>query len=103
MYLYCQIFLVGILECFLLSLNAKFLQRGKRMRCFITSFINALVWFWVISLIIDNIKNGKAVLIYGLGFGIGDVLAISVDEQIDKVAKARLFKSRRLKRKRRKK
>ncbi len=93
---------IGIIECFFLSLNTKFLQRSKKLPCFIVSFINVLLWFVVIGLAVENLKNWGMKLSYALGFATGDIFAIMIDAHLEKLAKFRgikMKKSKYLKRK----
>lgn len=78
------VFSIGIIECFLISLNTKLLQKNKKILCFITSFINILVWYKVILLATDKLQS-IYILPYALGFATGNVLAIIFDSYLDKV------------------
>lgn len=80
---------IGIIECFFLSLNTKFLQRSKKIPCFIVSFINVLLWFIVIGLAVENLKNWGMKLSYALGFASGDIFAIAMDNYLEQIAKFR--------------
>lgn len=82
-----QMFFIGILECFGLSLNTKFLQRNKKIPSFFTSFLNILLWFIVISIAVEQLHNWTLRISYAFGFALGDILAIYFDGYLDKIAK----------------
>ena len=92
-------FIVGIIECFGVSLNTKLVQRNKYFPSFLTSFVNIVIWAYVISAIIENIDKGPyIVILYALGYGIGDVLGIKFDNYLEKLAKLKGLKIRKKKR-----
>ena len=80
--------ILGLIECFGLSLNTKFRQRNKKAGAFLTSFINILIWGTVLSTFIQAISK-SLLCTYALGFAIGDVLAIIFDNYLEKLAKIR--------------
>ena len=85
---YLKIFCIGILEDFLLSYNTKTVQRNNQLFGFIISFISALLWYYVIVIVVENINKFWLVLVYACGGGLGDVIAISFDKQIQRFEKA---------------
>lgn len=84
--------LLGTLECFLQSLNTKLLQRNHKIGCWIISFINILIWYYVISIIVENINALGLILLYAFGYASGDVLAILFDKYLVKLAKMKKSK-----------
>jgi len=90
------VFCVGFIECFCSTLNTKFVVRNKRILSFITSFINILIWAYVVALTVENIKNFSVIAVYGIGFGIGVIVAIQFDKYLDRIA---TFKGLRIKKK----
>lgn len=95
--------MLGVIECFLQSLNTKLLQRNHKTGCFIISFINIMIWFFVLSTIIENINAVGLIILYGLGYASGDVLAIVFDKYLVKIARMKKGKFIRKLFKRRKK
>jgi uncharacterized protein YebE (UPF0316 family) len=87
---------IGILECFLLALNTKLLQRNRKILCFIVSFISIYIWYYVIASLVENLHKWYIILPYAIGYASGDVCAILFDDYIETVAK---FKGIKLKKK----
>jgi uncharacterized protein YebE (UPF0316 family) len=71
--------------------------------CWIISFINILIWFYVISKLIENLHNIWIILIYAIGFASGDLLAIQFDKKLELLAKMRGVKYRKKKKRSKKK
>lgn len=93
MFTYLVIAIVGILEAFLSTINSKFRQKSKQIGTFVTSFINGLVWYYLISMVIENIKNGGLIVIYATFYALGDVLGLRFDNYLDKLVKTKGFRT----------
>jgi len=81
-WLYVQIFFIGILEDFLSSFNTKTIQRNNEFFSFSVSFFSVLLWYYVIVIFIDNINKFWLILTYATGGGFGDIVTIRFDKQI---------------------
>ena len=101
--MYLWVGLIGLVECFGLALNNKFLQRSKKLPCFISSFVNQILWFIVIGIAVETLHNWGLRLVYALGFAAGDILAIILDNKLEKLAALKKVKfiRKRIKRKKR--
>lgn len=98
-----KMFIIGAIECFLSAMNTKFLQRNKKLPCFIISYANILIWYYVLRIVIDDLTNLYIINLYALGFALGDVLALLFDNYLDKLAKFKGLKLKKKKINRRKK
>lgn len=81
------VFGAGILECFLSSIRYKFLQKNKKVLCFSTSFIFNIVYIYVLAMVLKNLNMFYIILAYTLGYALGDVLAITFNAYLEKVAR----------------
>lgn len=88
------LFIVGIVENFLLALNIKFLQRNRKLHCFIVSYFGILVWYYIISTVVENLHIFVIIHSYALGFASGDVLAIYFNQYLERIAKSKGLKLR---------
>ena len=86
------IFVIGLTENFLLSLESKFLQRGRRLTCAIIGYINILIYFRIFQAMMDNINNRIFEHVYALAFAVGVYVAITFDSYINNLAKSKGFK-----------
>ena len=82
-----KIFFIGVLEDFLLSLNTKAIQKNKLVFSFFIAFVSAIVWYYVIVIVVENINKFWFVIVYAFGGGVGDVITISFDKYIQKLKK----------------
>jgi len=94
---YIIIAIVGIIEAFGSTLNSKFRQRSNKIATAISSFIYALIWYYLIAMVIENIKNLWLVIDYGIFYSIGDVLALYFDTYLEKLSKIKGFRKRKKK------
>jgi hypothetical protein len=84
---YIKIFFIGVLEDFLLSFNTKAIQRNNLVFSFVIAFISAIVWYYVIVIVVENINKLLLVIVYGLGGGIGDCVTIAFDKYLHRAKK----------------
>ena len=96
-------FVVGIIESFGISLNTKFIQRNKKLYAFCVSVCNILIWGFVLLSFLDGLAK-YILAFYALGYATGEVLGITFDNYLEKLAKIKgLSFKKKLKYKRRKK
>lgn len=81
---YIQIFFIGILEDFLSSFNTKTIQRNNQLFSFLISFISVILWYYVIVIVVDNIHKFWLIVVYATGGGLGDIVTIRFDRQIQR-------------------
>jgi len=93
------IIFAGFIEAFGTTLNSKFRQKSMKLRTFISSTLNILVWVYIISKIIENISNLRLIIVYAFSYALGDVVGLIFDQHLDKLA---ILKGIRFKKKRRK-
>jgi len=89
---YLIITIIGIIEAFGSTLNSKFRQKSKKLFSFITAFVNIVIWYFIISMVIENINNAWLALVYAISYSLGDVLGLVFDEHLERVAKIKGFK-----------
>lgn len=82
---YIKIFLIGVLEDFLLSFNTKAIQRNNLGFSFVIAFLSAVIWYYVIVMVVENINKFWLVITYACGGGIGDMITISFDKYLQSV------------------
>jgi len=85
-------FFVGLVEAFLLSTNSKMRQYSRKFLTFVSSFINILVWYWIIRSVMEGNLSNWVLVSYAVGYALGDVQAINFSDYLFKLAKKRGFK-----------
>ncbi|MFH0806087.1 MAG: hypothetical protein V1901_04380 [Patescibacteria group bacterium] len=79
--------IVGILESFISTIYSKFRQRSNYLYTAISGLIYNITWFYMLSRVIENIKNIKLIAIYIIFCMIGDLLGLKFDIYLEKLAK----------------
>lgn len=100
---YIILSIVGIIEAFGTTINSKFRQRSNKLFSFITAFINIFLWVYIFSQIVENINNIKLLVIYAISYSLGDVLGLTFDRYLEKLARIKGLRLRRKRRIRRRK
>lgn len=72
------LFLVGILEMIIITVWTKTVTETKVIASGIVTFINILIWYYVLERIVSDITNISLVLFYALGCAIGTVVSTYV-------------------------
>ncbi|MDD4333180.1 MAG: DUF5698 domain-containing protein [Patescibacteria group bacterium] len=65
------LFFVGIIEMIIVTAWTKVVADTRLIASGIITFINILIWYYVLRVVIDNIENFTVVLSYALGCSIG--------------------------------
>ena len=78
--------IIGFIECFGVTLNTKFIQRNKNVLAFITSYLNVLIWVYIIETV-GKLDNRIIIHVYALAFAFATTRAIKFDNKLEKLAK----------------
>jgi len=92
-----SLFSVGVLENFLSALRIKFLTKNKKLPLAIVDFAYNLIYVYIITLILTNLKHFYIIIFYSFGYLTGDLCALRFDNYLDKLAKLRGIKQKRKK------
>lgn len=90
-------FLAGFLECLTWSLQTKALIKDRILNTFLFTSIAIVIWYYVVDQIAQNINSVHLMIAYVLGCALGNCTTIKLDGYIDKLARVRLWKKRRIK------
>ncbi len=71
-----MIFLVGIVEMIIATTWTHFVSKNKIFSSGSITFINILIWYYVLDKIINNLDNVWIVLFYALGCAIGTMISM---------------------------
>lgn len=90
-------FLIGLIESFLLSVEAKFLQRNHLIGIGATSITNTLIFLFILGSIFEYLSKLDIKLAYTFGVAFGTILAVKFDIYLIKLAKHKGLNSKALK------
>ena len=78
------------------SLQTKALIRDRMINTFIFTAFAVLIWYYVVDHITQNISSIYLMIAYVTGCSLGNCATIKLDKYIDKIARIRLWKKRRV-------
>ena len=84
-----MIFFIGIVEMIISTTWTHFVSKNMILSSGSITFINILIWYYVLDKIINNLENFWFVLIYALGCAIGTMISIFYLDCKEKKTKAR--------------
>ena len=72
-----SLFFIGILEMLIVTAWTKVVTKSQIIASGAITWINILIWYYVLQTIVDNISNWKLVVLYAVGCAIGTILTTS--------------------------
>jgi len=80
-----SVFIIGVIELFLGTINFKFTQRNRIVCSSLSTVLHVYIWAYIISTLFED-KSYTFLLItsYALGCGLGDYFALKYDNILDK-------------------
>lgn len=72
-----MLFIIGIIEMIIISVWTKVVTDNKILTSGIITFINILIWYYVLESVVSDINNIQLILFYALGCTIGTMLTVS--------------------------
>lgn len=67
-------FVIGVVEMFIVTAWTKIVAGNQVMMSGIVTFVNVLIWFYVLEAIISNINNLPLVFLYAFGCALGTMV-----------------------------
>jgi uncharacterized protein YebE (UPF0316 family) len=64
------------------TLRLRMMARGEKVRTFIFGVIETLIYIYTLSSVIQNLDNWVNITAYSLGFGIGSLVGMAIDERM---------------------
>ena len=64
------------------TLRIRMMARGERVLTFFFGVIETLIYLYTLSSVIQNLDNWANILAYSLGFGIGSLVGMAIDERM---------------------
>lgn len=68
------LFLIGILEMIIVSTWTKLVSETRVLWSGAVTFINIIIWYYVLETIVNDIGNWKLVLLYAVGCALGTMV-----------------------------
>jgi len=69
------LFFIGVLEMIIITFWTKWVAETKVVASGLMTFVNIMIWYYVLQKIVDNIDNWRIALIYALGCSLGTIVS----------------------------
>jgi len=76
------IFVLRVINMSLDTLRIRMMARGQKPLAFVFGVIETLIYLYTLSSVIQNLDNWINILAYSLGFGVGSIVGMMVDERL---------------------
>jgi uncharacterized protein YebE (UPF0316 family) len=76
------ILLLRVINMALDTLRIRMMARGQKGLTFLFGVIETLIYLYTLSSVIQNLDNWVNILAYSLGFGIGSLVGMALDERM---------------------
>ena len=92
-------FILGVAENVFAIMYYKTAQKGYDFACAVIDLFRGIIWLFVISALIDNLKaNIPLGIAYIIGCSVGDYISLKLEPKIEKIILKARHKGRRKKR-----
>lgn len=76
------IFGLRVINMTLDTLRIRMMARGQKPLAFIFGVIETLIYLYTLSAVIQNLDNWINIAAYSVGFGVGSIVGMSIDERM---------------------
>jgi len=85
-----MLFFVGLIEMIVATIWTRFVSRGQLFASGGVTFVNILIWYYVLQQIITDMSNMTIVLLYAAGCATGTMLTLFVSNKIGQEKNSRV-------------
>jgi hypothetical protein len=85
-------FAIGLIECFVSSLNSKWRQNNKLFLVWISAKVFLIIWYFILKKFMQGEMTLLIFIFYMEGYSLGDVYGVKFANYLEKLAKKRGFK-----------
>ncbi|MEK7613682.1 MAG: DUF5698 domain-containing protein [Patescibacteria group bacterium] len=68
-------FAIGVVEMFIVALWTKFVSGSQVVASGVVTFVNTLVYFYVLDALLSNVHNTPVIVAYAVGCALGTMIA----------------------------
>lgn len=79
------LFIVGLVECLIMTVWTKWVTETRVVASGVITFVNILIWYYVLQTIVENINNVGLVLLYASGCAAGTMLSVYLFKEKDRI------------------
>ncbi len=82
-------FVIGVVEMFIVALWTKTVSGSQVLASGVVTFVNILIYFWVLEAVLSSVNNTPLIVTYALGCALGTMLASS--KTLERLMRLRTF------------
>jgi len=68
------LFFIGLVEMVVATVWTRVVSRGEMVASGLVTFVNILIWYYVLQQIVEDITNWRLVFLYAVGCAFGTVI-----------------------------
>lgn len=68
------LFLIGLVEMVIATVWTRVVSRGEMAASGIVTFVNILIWYYVLQQVVEDISNWRLIFLYAVGCALGTVI-----------------------------
>jgi len=76
------IFVLRVINMSLDTLRIRMMNRGQKPLAFIFGVVETLIYLYTLSAVIQNLDNWVNIAAYSLGFGVGSIVGMALEERM---------------------
>lgn len=70
------LFFIGLIEMVIATVWTRMVSRGEMFASGFVTFVNILIWYYVLQQVVDDITNWRLIVLYAAGCAFGTVLGM---------------------------
>lgn len=74
---FLMFFAIGVVEMFIVAAWTKFVSGSQVVASGVVTFVNTIVYFYVLEALLANVENTGVIVAYAIGCALGTMLATS--------------------------
>jgi len=78
-----MLFFIGLVEMVIATIWTKFVSRGQLFASSLITFVNILIWYYVLRQIISDLGDWSIVVLYAAGCATGTMIAMYMFDKHD--------------------
>lgn len=71
-----MLFFIGLVEMIIATIWTRFVSQGKMFASAFITFVNILIWYYVLQEIISDLSDWTIIILYALGCAVGTMIGM---------------------------
>ena len=79
-----MLFFIGLVEMVIATIWTRFVSQGKMVASSFVTFVNILIWYYVLRQIITDLNDWTNIVLYAAGCAVGTLIGMYLFEKKEK-------------------